>query len=190
MNFYFKSKFVTGCGLLLMTSILMSLPPMQYNQQKNSIELISALNSKSKNHLQHPAIKVFTPLAPYNGLTCIVSCPGRVKVGQTFTLTFTIKTDKASALLAWNDLMPADKDIIRYTGQSVSTMGTFVAEALGITRDLTQGSWIFNQGFQTNSIHSLSIELFALRSGTVTYSSSLATNPVVSMGPISIIIED
>lgn len=152
------------------------------NKEQNMVEFVSGievLNQKSKIDCSH-CCKVFTPLAPYNNITCIVTAPKQVCVGQPFIVDFAINVRALSYVSFWADLIPSQEHMIaqglRLIDYKAPMMGVFEEYSESVLNKGGRGTWRFDTGIPAGMYH-MSFTYIAQDPGVKSFTTLLATNP-------------
>lgn len=152
------------------------------NKEHNVIEFVSdieIINQKTTNDASH-CCNVFTPLAPYNNVSCIVTAPKRVLVGQSFVIDFCLIVRSSTYLSFWADLMPSQEHMIsqglRLMSYNMPDLGVFDEYAESVAHKGGRGTWYFNQGIPAGTYH-MSFTYMAQNAGVKSFATLLATNP-------------
>ncbi len=184
-------------ALLLAVQVLSSkaVTSAVYNKELNCVEFVTTApveNQKSSGQVSGAACKIFTPLAPYNAVTCVITGPATVALGQTFTIDFAITAKRFTYISFWADLLPS--------GQELLSQGLRIMEVrqplLGIFDDQTdsmmkrggKGVWHFPDGIPAGT-HHMTIVLKATSPGTKSMTTVLATNPPSFIKVLEITVE-
>ncbi|GMU19304.1 MAG: hypothetical protein AMXMBFR12_04960 [Candidatus Babeliales bacterium] len=181
--------------LLFHTAIGYSITNTKLNKDQNIIEFVSAievLNQKSKVETFH-SCKVFTPLSPYHTITCVVTAPKQVCVGQPFVIDYAINVRASTYIAFWADLMPAPEHMImqglRLIKYKEPTIGYFEEYAESVANKGGRGAWRFNEGIPAGMYH-MSFTYVAQEPGVKSFTTVLATNPPSYIKMMDIIAVD
>lgn len=168
--------------LSIMATGIYAVTNAKLNKEQNVLEFVSDLeviNQKSKiDNAQ--CCKVFTPLAPYNNVTCVISAPKQVHVGVPFVVDFALTVRSATYISFWADLIPSQEQMIAQGLQLIdykpSPMGIFEEYAESIANQGGRGTWRFEQGIPAGMYH-ISFTYVAHDPGLKSFTTILATNP-------------
>lgn len=183
--------------LLLLFPIInaYSITTAKLNKDQNTVEFINAievLNQKTKADACHSS-KVFTPLSPYHTITCVVTAPKQVCVGQPFVIDYAINVRASTYIAFWADLMPAPEHMImqglRLIKYKAPTIGYFEEYAESVANKGGRGAWRFNEGIPAGMYH-MSFTYVAQEPGVKSFTTILATNPPSYIKMMDIIAVD
>lgn len=159
-----------------------TLTSAKFNKEQNIVEFISdveIINQKTNKDCNN-CCKVFTPLVPYDKVTCVVTAPNRVCVGQPFTIDFALNVRSATYISFWADLLPSSEQMIAQGLKLVSfkapSVGIFDKDAESVANKGGRGIWRFEQGISAGTYH-ISFTFVAQSEGIKSFVSLLATNP-------------
>ena len=181
---------------MLIMSIIFCMPYIkativaQYNAEKNIIELTHTLEVNAGPHVDNyiPTTTIFTPAAPYNNVTCVITMPSHICVGQKFTIDYALKVRSFTHISFWADILPdSGTSGLKYISSSVPAHGNLDISAESLLRNGGSGFWNFPQGLPTGSYH-VTLTLQAMSPGIKTYITVLATNPPSYISPVSHIV--
>lgn len=154
----------------------------KFNKDQNMVEFISdveIINQKTNKNCNN-CCKIFTPLAPYDKVSCVVTAPNRVCVGQPFVIDFALNVRSLTYISFWADLLPSHEQMIAQGLKLVSykapTVGMFDRDAESVANKGGRGIWRFEQGIPAGTYH-ISFTFIAQSEGIKSFSSLLATNP-------------
>lgn len=174
-----------------------SVTVVKLNKELNVLEFahsIEVLNQKSKKECQN-CCKVFTPLAPYENISCVVTAPRTVFVGFPFTIDYAINIHTTTYISFWADLLPSYEQmnvqglkLIHYTSPSI---GEFDEYAESTINKGGRGIWRFDNALPAGTYH-MSFTFVAHDVGMKSFTTLLATNPpsYITMMEINAISED
>lgn len=168
--------------LLMHIGLLCAHTQAVYNKESNSLEFVSDLEVLNQNSSLGSSsfTKLFTPVAPYNTLTCIITAPKKICVGQPFTIDYTLKVSRYTYVSFWADLLPdfsqMENQGMKLLRINAPTLGIFDQEADSILHRGGKGIWKFPEGIPAGNYH-LSFVMIAKKDGLKSFTSILATNP-------------
>lgn len=159
-----------------------SIVTAKLNKENNTIEFcdsIEVMNQKSKLECEN-CCRIFTPLAPYNNITCVVTAPKQVCVGLPFVIDFAINIQATTYVGFWADLIPVHDDMIaqglKLVGYKSPTIGAFEEYAESVANKGGAGRWHFDSGIPSGT-HHMSFTYIAQEPGLKSFTTLLATNP-------------
>lgn len=154
----------------------------KFNKEHNNLEFISEveiINQKTNKDCNN-CCKVFTPIAPYNNVSCVITAPNRVCVGQPFMVDFALNVRSATYISFWADLLPSHEQMIaqglKLVNIKAPTVGIFDKDADSVANQGGRGMWRFEQGIPAGTYH-ITFTFIAQSEGIKSFTSLLATNP-------------
>lgn len=164
---------------------------IRYDKDANTIELTQEIivtdNVTSCPDLSRH-ISVFTPPAPFNNATFVINIPALISVDVPFIVDYAIKVKKFVNIPFWSDLLPdSTRELtngLRFMSYEGPTIGIFDLNAESFAKKGGKGSWIFPKGLCAHAVHHLRVRLKATSVGVKQYTTVLATNPPLFLGPI------
>lgn len=175
-------KKITILLLLIYFNGSHSIVTAKLNKENNVIEFCDsseAMNQKTKLECEN-CCRVFTPLAPYNNITCVVTAPKQVCVGLPFVIDFAINVRATTYVGFWADLMPVHDDMIaqglKLVGYKLPTVGVFEEYTESVANKGGTGRWRFDLGIPVGT-HHMSFTYIAQKPGLKSFTTLLATNP-------------
>lgn len=157
-------------------------------QSNNSIvlahEVDVVLDRSVSNSVPVQSVTVFTPKAPYNTISVIITAPTKVCVDQNFVLDYAIQVTKFTHISFWSDLIPdADQGVpVEIVHISNPTIGELNFDDESIAHQGGKGLWVFPKGLPGSSVQHVSITAKATSAGKIKFTSLLATNPPSYVG--------
>jgi hypothetical protein len=167
-----------------------------YNKEKNIIEIVGEVIVKDQCIADDlvPGVIIFTPKPPYNNLTFVVAMPKVVAVGQEFIIDYTVRTQDSSSIAFWSDLIPDTTNNLanglRFIKSSRPSIGTFDEKTASVAKKGGKGIWSFPTGLPANSLQHMTVTVKAISEGTYQFTTQIATNPPVLIGPIGITVDN
>ena len=166
------------------------------NKENNILEFKSALdilNQKSKRECNN-LCKVFTPLAPYDKVTCVINAPKNVFVGVPFMVEYAMNVSSMVYIPFWADLLPSHEQMIaqglRLLHYTIPTLGEFDEHAESMINKDGRGCWRIEQAIPAGTYY-MRFTFVAQNPGMKSFTTLLATNPpsYISMMAIEAIDE-
>lgn len=168
--------------LLLHIGLLRAHTHATFDKKQNSVAFVSELEVLNQKRPQGNSAftQIFTPLAPYDHITCVITAPKKVCVGQPFTVDYTLNVSRYTYVSFWADLIP---DFSQWENQGMKlihinapSLGIFDQEAESVLGKGGKGVWQFPEGIPAGN-HHISFTLMAKKDGIKSFTSILATNP-------------
>lgn len=178
--------------LLMHIGLLCANTQAVYNKESNSLEFISDLEVLNQNSPVGSSsfTQIFIPLAPYNHITCVITAPKKICVGQPFTIDYTLKVSRFTYVSFWADVIPDFSQLenqgMKLLKVSAPTFGIFDQEAESLLNKGGRGVWKFPEGIPAGT-HHLSFVLIAKQDGLKSFTSILATNPPAQIKSLNLI---
>lgn len=159
-----------------------TLTSAKFNKEQNIVEFISdveIINQKTNKDCNN-CCKIFTPLAPYDKVSCVVTAPKSVCVGQPFTIDYALNVRALTYISFWADLLPSHEQMIaqglKLVNYKAPMVGMFDKDAESVANKGGRGIWRFEQGIPAGTYH-ISFTFVAQSEGIKSFASLLATNP-------------
>lgn len=126
----------------------------------------------------------YTPPAPYDNVTFIITAPVKVCVGQTFTIDYAIKVSKFTHISFWADLIPdsAQGLPVHVIHVGHPTIGTVDKDDATIAHKGGKGLWLFPKGLPHATVQQVNVTLKATGAGLIKFATFVATNPPLYIG--------
>lgn len=179
--------------LLMHIGLLRAHTHAVFDKKQNSIEFVSELEILNQKRPQGSSAftQVFTPLAPYDHITCVITAPKKACVGQPFVIDYTINVSRNTYVSFWADLIPDFSQLENQGMKLISidapTLGIFDQEAESVVGKGGRGMWQFPHGIPAGS-HHIAFTLMAKKDGIKSFTSILATNPPSLMKSLDLIV--
>lgn len=154
----------------------------KFNKDQNTVEFISdveIINQKTNKDCNN-CCKIFTPLAPYDTVSCVVTAPRMVSAGQPFIIDYALNVRSLTYISFWADLLPSFDQMMTHglilVDYKAPVIGFFDQNAESVAHKGGRGVWQFQQAVPAGTYH-ISFTFIAHQKGIDSFTTLLATNP-------------